>query len=84
MPREDYPASREDFFSQGFSEEKRLGVLFGLRQDRTGRAERRNQLVKHLQAYGFETVPATMAPPFRGLGIDTESEYIDSQGNRVV
>ncbi len=48
VPREDYPASREAFFSQGFSEEKRCGVLFGLRQDRAGRAERRNQLVKHL------------------------------------
>jgi hypothetical protein len=82
VPDVDYATAPEGFFSGDFPEEKRLIVLFGLPSDRSGRAGRRNRLVRYLHAYGFETVPATMAPPFRGLKIDTETEYVDSQGNR--
>jgi len=78
---EEFPPTREAFFSPDFGEERRLRVLFGPPRDRTKRAARRNQLVRHLYAYGYEPVPATMAPPFRGLEIDPETRYTDSQGN---
>ncbi|MEJ2736688.1 MAG: hypothetical protein P8189_24505 [Anaerolineae bacterium] len=78
---EDYPDSRREFFSPAFPEEKRLRVLFGRPEDRAGREVRRNQLVKHLYAYGFEPVPATMAPPFRGIRVNPDTSYTDSEGN---
>jgi hypothetical protein len=78
---EDYPHSRQEFFSPALPEEKRLRVLFGHPEDRAGREVRRNQLVKHLYAYGFEPVPATMAPPFRGINVNPDTSYTDSEGN---
>jgi hypothetical protein len=78
---EETPAARETFFSQSFPEARRLRVLFGLPEDREGRSKRRNALVKHLYAYGLEPVPATMAPPYRGLKVDPDTSYTDSEGN---
>jgi hypothetical protein len=78
---EEFPSSREALFSAAFPEEQRLRILFGRPADCEGRSSRRNQLVRYLHAYGYEPVPATMAPPFRGLSVDPESRYIDSQGN---
>jgi hypothetical protein len=80
-PTDSISLSSSDFFSQGFPEERRLRILFGAPQDREGRFRRRNQLVKYLNTYGLEPVPATMAPPFRGLRVDPNSKYVDSQGN---
>jgi hypothetical protein len=81
VPGEPIPSTSSAFFSNAFPEAQRLTILFGLPEDREQRAERRNQLVKYLNAYGFEPVPATMAPPFRGLTIDPDSKYVDSRGN---
>ena len=78
---QDYPNSRREFFSPAFPEQKRLRVLFGRPEDRAGREKRRNELVRYLYAYGFEPVPATMAPPFRGIRVNPDTSYTDSEGN---
>lgn len=78
---EGYPDSRREFFSPAYPEEKRLRVLFGRPEDRAGREKRRNELVRHLYAYGLEPVPATMAPPYRGIKVNPETSYTDSEGN---
>jgi hypothetical protein len=62
------------------SEEQRRRILFGLDEDLPGRTGRRSELVRHLHAYGFEPVPATMAPPFRGIRVDPDKSYEDSYG----
>lgn len=82
MPNAEIPSTCEDFFADDFPEERRLKILFGLPKDYKGREERRNMLVKHLYSYGFEPVPGTMAPPFRGMKVDTreEAKIVDSQG----
>lgn len=81
VPAEKVPESRESLFSEAFPEDRRLRILFGAPEDREGRFARRNKLVHYLHSYGYEPVPATMAPPFRGLGIDSSTRYVDSQGN---
>ncbi len=75
------PESAEALFSDSCPEDRRLLLLFGRPEDQAGRWERRNQLVSHLHSYGYEPVPATMAPPFRGIRVDVNSRYVDSQGN---
>jgi hypothetical protein len=81
VARENYPDSRRELFSPALPEEKRLRILFGRPEDRAGREKRRNQLVKHLYAYGFEPVPATMAPPYRIIRVNPDTSYTDSEGN---
>jgi hypothetical protein len=81
VPGETVPESREALFSDGCPEEGRLRLLFGGPEDQAGRWERRNRLVSHLHSYGFEPVPATMAPPFRGIRVDVNTRYVDSEGN---
>jgi hypothetical protein len=78
--RDAFPQSPDVFFSRGFPEERRLRVLFGPASERERRSQRRNALVKHLHALGYEPVPATMAPPYRGLKVDPGTSYTDSQG----
>ncbi|MBD3308111.1 hypothetical protein GF339_16830 [candidate division KSB3 bacterium] len=82
VPDEKSPRSREAFFAENFPEHRRLRILFGLPGDRKGREMRRNMLVKHLYHYGYEPVPGTMAPPFRGLRVDTreEAKIVDANG----
>lgn len=69
------------FFYQS-PEEERLRLLFGERHDYAGRLRRRVELVDLFYQYGFETAPATMAPPYRGLDIDTrpEARHVDEAG----
>jgi hypothetical protein len=47
-----------------------------------GRHARRSRLVLHLYRYGYEPVPATMAPPYRGLKVDLnpEAKTVDANG----
>ena len=75
------PESAEALFGDEWPEDRRLLLLFGRPEDQTGRWERRNRLVSHLHRYGYEPVPATMAPPYRGIQVDVHSRYVDSQGN---
>jgi hypothetical protein len=71
----------EALFSGALTEDRRTRLLFGRPEDQAARWERRNQLISHLHSYGYEPVPATMAPPFRGMKVDVSSRYVDSQGN---
>ena len=77
---ESYPRDRDAFFGPSLPESQRLRLLFGAADDRARRSQRRNRLVAYLHAYGYEPVPATMAPPFRGIEVDPGTSYTDSQG----
>ncbi|PHI19168.1 hypothetical protein CEQ90_13980 [Lewinellaceae bacterium SD302] len=61
--------SQERFFRE-LEENARLEILFGKANNSDGRRERRISLVDHLYRLGLEPVPATMAPPYRGLKVD--------------
>ncbi|MGB1040896.1 MAG: hypothetical protein ACPGVD_08490 [Flavobacteriales bacterium] len=78
---QDYPRDLNAFFYQ-FPEEDRNLILFGMPNDLEGRTKRRNQIITYLYSYGYESVPATMAPPYRGLVVDTneEAKIIDDDG----
>lgn len=47
-------------------------ILFGHSADPHGRLRRRVDLIRHLTAQGLETLPMTMAPPYRALHIDPD------------
>jgi hypothetical protein len=70
---------------QGFfgalPEPARLRALFGEERDHPGRERRRLLLVHHLNSLGLEPVPATMAPPYRGIEVDPRTRTVDSDGN---
>jgi len=72
----------DDIFAATVGEEARLRLLFGPVQDRTGRNDRRADLVDWLYAHGMEPVPATMGPPYRGLEVDPDpaAKSVDSAG----
>lgn len=78
----DWPADIDTFFSDQFGEAQRLLVLFGQKENKDGRNARRGMLVNWLFARGYEPVPATMAPPYRGLEVDPrpEARTVDDQG----
>ena len=67
-------ASVDDLFCDAVDEVTRRRVIVGEAADRAGREARRIALVKSLHARGFEPVPATMAPPYRGLTVDERPE----------
>jgi len=75
-------SSMEAIFSPECPETTRLRLLFGLPADSAGRLKRRKLLIHHLHRLGFETVPATMAPPYRGLEVDPSPEalIVDEDG----
>lgn len=78
-----YPRHKEKFFDNSvLSEEHRLRFLFGEKNNPEGRTERRNKLISHLFSMGYEPVPATMAPPYRGLAVDNreEAKTVDDDG----
>ncbi len=77
-----YPGEAPVFFSAQFPESERLKVLFGQHRDYSSRLKRRNQIIQFLYNEGLEPVPATMAPPYRGLEVDPnpEAKTIDTDG----
>ncbi len=78
---EELPVSAEIFFND-LDESRRILLLFGTTEDKSGRDGRRNQLIQHLYLYGYEPVPGTMAPPFRGLEVNKhpKAKTVDSNG----
>ncbi|AQG80394.1 hypothetical protein [Spirosoma montaniterrae] len=62
------------------TDEQRARMLFGQPHDYGGRLRRRLALMRHLLAQGFETLPMTMAPPYRGLHIDANDFVYDDFG----
>ncbi len=73
------PSSPAELFSE-LDEQERNELLFGVVEAKEARDARRDDLVERLYSFGYEPVPATMAPPFRGLEIDPETRYLDSRG----
>jgi hypothetical protein len=65
------PANAQVFFEE-WPEEQRLRALFGPKYDYHGRLNRRKKMVALLYAHGYETVPATMGPPYRGIEVDPD------------
>lgn len=68
--RPDWPRSPDVFFSDDFPESERNLALFGPPQDYQVRLDRRSDLIDWLYIRGYEPVPATMAPPYRGIEVD--------------
>jgi hypothetical protein len=70
------------FFYVEMSETDRLLILFGSPQEYGQRLERRKYFVQWLYEHGFETVPATMGPPYRGLEVNPSPDActIDEAG----
>jgi hypothetical protein len=66
-----------DLYDLSVDESQRMRMLFGLPEDPKGRETRRNLIIRHLHRYGYEPVPGTMAPPFRGLAVDTRTEAVN-------
>jgi hypothetical protein len=77
-----HPDRASDFFGEQFGEANRILALFGTLRDYHGRSQRRAALMDFLFRKGYEPAPATMAPPYRGLRVDTrpEAKTIDDQG----
>lgn len=75
--------TKEVFFGSNIpllTDEQRHSILFGPAGDYTGRLIRRLKLISHLTAQGFETLPMTMAPPYRGLHIVPDEYVTDEYG----
>jgi hypothetical protein len=77
--------SRSVFFSPEIpilSHQQRTEILFGRIEDRQGRLNRRLELMQEILNNGYETLPMTMAPPYRGLHINPEKFVYDESGNK--
>ena len=76
------PKDTFDLFSPQSTEERRELVILGPPNDRGLRNKRRVALVRFISQYGYEPVPATMAPPYRGIEVDPrpEAKRVDSHG----
>lgn len=81
VPELKIPNSPHDFFEK-MPESERLRILFGEKYDYWGRLFRRKAIVHLLYEHGYETVPATMGPPYRGIEVDPnpEAKVIDEEG----
>ncbi len=81
-PEISLPSDWQYFYSPQFGEEKRLRTLFGEPENLPDRNARREVFVDHLFRQGLEPVPATMAPPYRGLEVDPgpKAVTIDAKG----
>jgi hypothetical protein len=75
------PRSEVELF-EALPEELRLALLFGEKHDYAGRLRRRKELIEVLYQMGYETVPATMGPPYRGIEVDPgpSARVIDEEG----
>ncbi len=62
------------------TDDQRQRVLFGNPYDYGGRLNRRLALIRHLTAQGLETLPMTMAPPYRALHINPNDYTLDDYG----
>lgn len=80
------PKTKEDFFYT-ISERERLVFLFGDASDIWStwtRQQRRTEFIDLLYQKGYETIPATMAPPYRGLTVDiSENAKVTDDKGRV-
>ncbi|WP_020534393.1 hypothetical protein [Lewinella cohaerens] len=77
-----YPQEIAEFYGEEYGEEARLRTLFGQPDQYQQRQNRRAGLVDWLYRLGYEPVPATMAPPYRGLEVDPDpaARVVDHAG----
>jgi hypothetical protein len=78
-----FPRNEVDFFDDSKNDEAtRLRILFGSNNTAEARNIRRNSLINFLFEKGYEPVPATMAPPYRGLIVDPSeaAKTTDNEG----
>jgi hypothetical protein len=82
LPHQGFPTDVRTFFGETFTGAQRIEVLFGPKIDLWGRIHRRNQLIQWLYDDGYEPVPATMAPPYRGIVVsrDAAAKTVDADG----
>ena len=76
---------RDAFFSEGVEladQESRIETLFGPADDYGARQRRRVELMRYVIAEGYETLPMTMAPPYRALHINPDHYTVDEAGHR--
>jgi hypothetical protein len=77
--------SKELFFDPNcklLNDSQKLEIIFGSVAHRELRLQRRLQLMQAVLYAGFETLPVTMAPPYRGLHL-VEGDFIyDEMGNK--
>lgn len=76
---------KEDFFSvsnSAIADSFQLEVIFGYQNDVLGRRNRRTEIMQRILDNRIETLPMTMAPPYRGLHLNPESFELDSFGNK--
>jgi hypothetical protein len=62
-------------------EESKSSVLFGAPDNYGARQQRRIELMRHVIAEGFETLPMAMAPPYRSLHINANHYTEDGAGH---
>lgn len=77
--------SKNTFFSSDIpilTDDQRMEILFGHKDNYHGRLHRRIALMHELIYQGYETLPMTMAPPYRGLHINPDDFILDENGNR--
>jgi hypothetical protein len=70
-----------DYSSHFLTDQQKLSVLFGPKNAYQLRLERRIELMLSILHAGYETLPVTMAPPYRGLRIDSNDYIKDDLGN---
>jgi hypothetical protein len=80
-PTVSVPAAPLDIFDPDFDEATRDRLIFGTFGDRSTRSVRRRALARSIYNLGYEPVPATMAPPFRGLDVDRDAMHVDADGH---
>ncbi len=81
VPGLSVPRDRDIFF-EDLPESERLRMLFGEIYDYWGRLNRRKVIINLLYEQGYETVPATMGPPYRGIEVDPDpgAKVSDEEG----
>lgn len=81
----DYPLAYENAaaFFKNTTEAQRLKIMFGEVNDYGGRLERREALIQFLYDNHFESVPATMGPPYRGIQVDEKDAIVIDEKGRT-
>ncbi|MGL4630225.1 MAG: hypothetical protein ACRCVT_03385 [Leadbetterella sp.] len=75
--------SKEDFFGSSTEQvSRRNTILFGSKEDKNTRLHRRLGLIQACIKNGLETMPVTMAPPYRGLTLEKKNYILDNLGHK--
>jgi hypothetical protein len=83
LPDVDFPEHASAFFLE-MPETLRLRMMFGEPHEYAQRLALRVEMVDLLYAHGFETLPATMGPPYRGIEVDPDpNAKITDEAGRV-